>query len=67
MNSTYTMYYSKEECYTDLLVSLTMGVIEVSDISDLLGYYEEAECYECCQGIIEAYRDYKENNYEYNR
>lgn len=53
------MYYSKEECYSDCMVSLTLGIIEEKEIKGLVKYYESGEHYECCQGIIEAYKDYK--------
>jgi len=53
------MYYSKEECYTDCMVSLSLGIIEESEIKGLIEYYESGEHYECCQGIVEAYKDYK--------
>jgi hypothetical protein len=56
------MYYSKEECYSDCIVSLSLGIIDEIDIGGLIEYYECGEHYECCQGIIEAYKDYKNGN-----
>lgn len=62
-------YTSKEECYQDILMSLTSGLLEVEDLALLKRHYEELEHYECCQGIAEAYYDYeqlKKAVYEYN-
>jgi hypothetical protein len=56
------MFYKKEECYTDMYLSLTLGVIQEYDIALLVDYYKNLEHYECCQGIVEAYADYKKNN-----
>jgi hypothetical protein len=53
------IYASKEECYQDILISLTTGLLVPTDISLLRKFYEETEQYECCQGIIEAYIDYE--------
>jgi len=52
-------YLTKEECYTDILMSLTVGIISENDLSILRYYYEQEENYECCQGLAEAYIDYK--------
>jgi hypothetical protein len=57
------IYTSKEECYSDILLSLTTGLILEEDLGTLRMYYEDIEHYECCQGIAEAYRDYKKLNY----
>lgn len=53
------IYTDKDECYKDILISLTTGVLEEEDLGVLRKYYEEIEHYECCQGIAEAYKDYK--------
>ena len=53
------IYASKDECYQDILISLTTGLLVPNDISLLRKFYEETEQYECCQGIIEAYIDYE--------
>jgi len=53
------IYTDKDECYKDILISLTTGVLEEGDLGVLRKYYEEIEHYECCQGIAEAYKDYK--------
>ena len=52
------IYTSKRECYEDILVGLTSGVIAEEDVRHLKKFYEEIEHYECCQGIIEAFVDY---------
>lgn len=56
------MFYKKEECYADMYLSLTLGVIQEYDVALLVDYYKNLEHYECCQGIVEAYADYKKNN-----
>lgn len=53
------MYYTKEECYNDTLISLRFGTVEVEDLRHLVEYYRELEHYECCAGIIEAYSQYQ--------
>lgn len=53
------IYSSKEECYQDILISLTTGLLVPTDLRLLKTFYEETEQYECCQGIIEAYYDYE--------
>lgn len=63
------IYSSKEECYQDILISLTSGILVAEDLALLRRHYEEIEHYECCQGIAEAYKDYqqlKKAVYEYN-
>jgi len=45
-----------------MYLSLTLGVIQEYDIALLVDYYKNLEHYECCQGIVEAYADYKKNN-----
>ena len=63
------IYTTKEECYEDVLISLTSGILLVEDLRFLQDHYEEIEHYECCQGIAEAYADYEKlkkavNDYE---
>lgn len=53
------IYTTKEECYQDVLISLTSGLLLPEDLRLLKGFYEETEQYECCQGILEAYIDYE--------
>lgn len=54
------MYVSKEECHLEILASLITGVLHEEDLGHLMRHYEELEMYECCQGIAEAYAEYKE-------
>ena len=53
------VYYTKEECYNDTLISLRFGTVEVEDLRHLVEYYRELEHYECCAGIVEAYAQYQ--------
>ena len=53
------MYTTKDECYQDVLISLTSGILLPEDLGTLRNYYEDIEHYECCQGIAEAYADYE--------
>ena len=53
------MYSSKEECYRDVYASLSLGLLNEDEIRHLLDYYKDMEYYECCQGIVEAYADFK--------
>lgn len=53
------MYYTKEECYNDTLISLRFGTVEEEDLRHLVQYYRDLEHYECCAGIVEAYAQYK--------
>lgn len=52
-------YSSKQECYTDIYTSLSLGILDEYEIRHLLEYYKDMEHYECCQGIVEAYADFK--------
>lgn len=54
------MYYSKEECYNEIYLSLTLGVLAEEDLRHLMSFYEDTEQYECCAGIAQAYKDYKQ-------
>ena len=42
-----------------------MGILEEKDISHLLDYYKNLEHYECCQGIVEGYVDFKKTKNEF--
>jgi len=53
-------YSSKEECYTDVYTSLSLGILDEEEVRHLLEYYKDIEHYECCQGIVEAYADFKQ-------
>jgi len=62
------IYTSKDECYNDIFISLSTGVLLEEDLAILRRHYEELEHYECCQGIAEAYKDYqklKQSIYDY--
>tara|TARA_B110000881_G_C18468749_1_gene460201 strand:+ start:650 stop:829 length:180 start_codon:yes stop_codon:yes gene_type:complete len=52
-------YLTKKECYDDVLKSLKLNIISYPDKELLLKYYEEDEDYLCCQGVLEAYKDYE--------
>ena len=54
------MYFSKEECYNETYLSLTLGVLAEEDVRHLMKFYEDTEHYECCAGIALAYKEYKE-------
>lgn len=56
------IYYTKEECYQDTLISLRYGTVDVEDLRHLVMYYSDLEHYECCAGIIEAYVQYQKEN-----
>ena len=58
------IYSSKEECYNDILLSLELGMIQETDVRHLLAYYKEMEFYECCQGVVDAFVQYKKNKNE---
>lgn len=58
------MYYSKKECYDDVILSLSLGLLSEEDVEQLLRYYEETENYECCAGVKSAYKNYKYGNEE---
>ena len=53
------MYYQKkEECKSDVLLSLRTGALLISEVKYLIEYFKDVEQYECCQGAIEAYTEY---------
>tara|TARA_R110002020_G_scaffold313988_1_gene529301 strand:+ start:106 stop:294 length:189 start_codon:yes stop_codon:yes gene_type:complete len=53
------MYLDKQECFDDILHSLRLGVLHEKDIRYLLDFYKETENYECCQGVVDAYVEFK--------
>lgn len=53
------MYLDKQECFDDVLHSLRLGVLFEQDVRYLLEFYKETENYECCQGVIDAYTEFK--------
>lgn len=60
------MYFSKEECYEDVYLSLSLGLLGEEELRHLLRYYKDIEHYECCSGIAKAYKDFKKKQYEFN-
>ena len=50
------MYLDKQECYNDILHSLRLRY--------LLQFYKDTENYECCQGVMEAYAEFKKERNE---
>lgn len=53
------MYLDKQECFDDVLHSLRLGVLFEQDVRYLLEFYKETENYECCQGVVDAYVEFK--------
>jgi len=53
------IYLDKQECFDDILHSLRLGVLSEHDVKYLLEFYKETENYECCQGVIDAYAEFK--------
>jgi hypothetical protein len=60
-----TYYQAKEECREDVLLSLQEGMLLLSEVKFLIDYFKETEQYECIQGAIEAYNEYKKQLDEY--
>jgi len=61
------MYFSQEECYNDTYLSLCIGLLGEEEVHHLLRYYRDLEYYECCSGIAQAYKDYKNKDHELDR
>ena len=57
-------YYTKEECFKDVLASLRANIIDDVELDMIMDYYEELEYYECCSGIKQAYEYFKQENDE---
>ncbi len=51
---------AKEECREDVLLSLREGMLLMEEVKFLIEYFKDTEQYECIQGAIEAYNEYKE-------
>lgn len=60
-----TYYQAKEECREDVLLSLQEGMLLLSEVKYLIDYFKDTEQYECIQGAIEAYNEYKKQLDEY--
>jgi hypothetical protein len=51
---------AKEECREDVLLSLREGMLLLQEVKFLIEYFKDTEQYECIQGAMEAYNEYKE-------
>lgn len=60
-----TYYQAKEECREDVLLSLQEGMLLLSEVKYLMDYFKDTEQYECIQGAMEAYNEYKKQLDEY--
>ena len=60
-----TYYQAKEECREDVLLSLQEGMLLLSEVKYLIEYFKDTEQYECIQGAMEAYTQYKKQLDEY--
>ncbi len=49
----------KEDCREDVLLSLREGALLLSEVHLLIQYFKDTEQYECIQGAMEAYNEYK--------
>jgi hypothetical protein len=49
----------KEDCREDVLLSLRDGALLLSEVKLLIQYFKDTEQYECIQGAMEAYNEYK--------
>ena len=54
-----SFHQSKEECREDVLLSLREGMLLISEVKYLMEYFKDTEQYECIQGAMEAYNEYK--------
>ncbi len=50
---------AKEECREDVLLSLREGMLMLSEVKFLIEHFQDEEQYECIQGAMEAYDEYK--------
>ena len=50
---------AKEECREDVLLSLREGMLLLQEVKFLIVYFKDTEQYECIQGAMEAYNEYK--------
>jgi hypothetical protein len=49
----------KDDCREDVLFSLRDGALLLSEVQFLIQYFKDTEQYECIQGAMEAYNEYK--------
>jgi len=54
-----SLIVNRKECYDDIIMSLIQGLLVKDDINVIIQHYEDLEQYECCQGILDAYNDYR--------
>ena len=54
-----TFQQAKENCKEDVLLSLRQGMLLIDEVRFLIDYFKDTEQYECIQGAIEAYNEYK--------
>lgn len=54
-----------EEHKNNVLLSLRLGVLQVSELKYLLEHFKNEENYEACQGLADAYKHFKQELDEY--
>ena len=54
-----------EEYKNDILLSLRLGVLQVNQLKYLLEHFKNEENYEGCQGLANAYVEFKQELDEY--
>lgn len=54
-----------EEYKNDILLSLRLGVLQVNQLKYLLEHFKNEENYEGCQGLADAYAEFKRELDEY--
>lgn len=54
-----------EEYKNDILLSLRLGVLQVNELKYLLEHFKSEENYEGCQGLANAYAEFKDELDEY--
>ena len=55
-----TYHQAKDDCKEDVLLSLREGMLLISEVKYLIEYFKDTEQYECIQGTMEAYNEYKQ-------
>ena len=55
-----TYHQAKDDCKEDVLLSLREGMLLISQVKYLIEYFKDTEQYECIQGAMEAYNEYKQ-------
>jgi hypothetical protein len=50
----------KDDCREDVLLSLRDGALLLNEVKFLIQYFKDTEQYECIQGAMEAYNEYKQ-------